>query len=238
MVAKSYQGLATFGEPFEENKKMYIVVITPKGAHKKVRWYTDVEYAKMYPDAAPAVKRIRPVKDVLGFSKGYITIFKGDTYPLLDWFKQEPKCRYHNFWGWYIISEDELPQIPAGITPVQLRWEDVSIAGEDCLKSETLVRQAVEAVIYEPSPSRFQGEVGERIDRILTVVKVTELKEGYYGPSTFYLFRDEAGNEYCWTTAAKKLELGETYNVRGTIKSLQKYKGKEQTVLNRCKIGG
>ena len=72
MVAKSYQGLATFGEPFEENKKMYIVVVTSRGAHKKVRWYTDAEYAKMYPDEAPVVKRIRPVKDVLGFSKNEI----------------------------------------------------------------------------------------------------------------------------------------------------------------------
>ena len=239
MVAKSYQDWATYGEPFEENKRMYIVVVTPRGAHKKVRWYSDAEYAKMYPQdgvsANPLGKKIRSTKDVLGFSKGYITIFKGDTYPLLEWF-QESSCRFHSWWGWYLVSEEEEPQWPAGITPVQLKWEDVAIVDEDTLKSETLVRQAVDALLYEESPSEFQGEVGDRIDRTLTVVKVTPLEDGYYGPSTFFLFRDEYENEYCWTTGSKSLDLGETYDVRGTIKALQTYKGKKQTVLTRCRV--
>lgn len=235
MVAKSYQGWATYGEPFEENKKMYVVVVTPKGAHKKVRFYSEAEYAKMYPEEEVKPKRIRSVKDVLGFSKGYITIFKGDTYPLLEWFQQSP-CRFHNFWGWYLVSEEEEPQWPAGVTPVKLKWEDVAIVEEDCLKSEALVRQAVDALIYESNPSEFQGEVGDRIDRTLTVVKVTPLEDGYYGPSTFFLFRDEYENEYCWTTGSKSLDLGATYEVRGTIKQLSVYKGKKQTVLTRCRV--
>ena len=235
-VAKSYQNLDFFGVPFEENNKMYIVVITARGAHKKVRWYSNAEYAKMYPDAEPVVKRIKPVKEVLGFTKGYITIFKGDTYPLVDWFREEPKCRYHSWWGWYVVSEDELPQLPEGIIPVQLRWEDVCIAGEDCLKCEADVRAAVDALIYEPSSSTWQGEVGERIDRTLTVIKITPLEDGYYGPSTFFLFRDEYENEYCWTTGSKSLDLGATYEVRGTIKQLSVYKGKKQTVLTRCRV--
>lgn len=234
-VAKSYQNLDFFGEPFEENKKMYIVVVTPKGAHKKVRFYSNAEYAKMYPEEKVKPARIRSVKEVLGFSKGYITIFKGDTYPLLEWFQNSP-CRFHSWWGWYLISEEEEPQWPAGVTPVKLKWEDVAIVEEDCLKSEALVRQAVDALIYESSPSEFQGEVGDRIDRTLTVVKVTPLEDGYYGPSTFFLFRDEYENEYCWTTGSKSLDLGATYEVRGTIKQLSVYKGKKQTVLTRCRV--
>ena len=234
-VAKSYKDLPICGEPYEKNKKMYVVVECKNGHRKEVRWYSDAEYAKMYPEEEVKPQRLRPVKDVLGFSKGYITIFKGDTYPLLDWFQAEPKCRYHNFWGWYCVSEDELPQIPAGITPVQLKWEDVAIVEEDCLKSETLVRQAVDATIYEPSASQPQGEVGERLDRTLTVKKVTQL-ENYFGTSTFYLFEDSLGNEYCWTTSARQLDLGETYEVRGTVKAHQVYKGKNQTVLTRCKV--
>ena len=237
-VAKSYVALEQTCEPYKKNSRWYVRVRQASGAEKEVRWYSDAEYEKMYPDEAnpETVKRIRSVKDVLGFSKGYITIFKGDTYPLLDWFQAEPKCRYHNFWGWYVVSEDELPQtIPAGITPVQLKWEDVAIVDEDCLKSETLVRQAVDATIYEPSASQPQGEVGERLDRTLTVKKVTQL-ENYFGTSTFYLFEDESGNEYCWTTSARQLDLGETYEVRGTVKAHQVYKGKKQTVLTRCKV--
>ena len=236
MVAKSYQGWATYGEPFEENKKMYIIVVTPKGVHKKVRFYSEAEYAKMYPEEEVKPKRIRSVKDVLGFSKGYITIFKGDTYPLLEWFQKSP-CRFHNFWGWYLVSEDEEPQWPAGITPVRLKWEDVAIVEEDCLKSEALVRKAVEALIYEPSNSTHQGKIGDRLDLAVRITKVTKLEDGYYGPSTFHLMEDEAGNEYCWTTSAKTLEYGECYILKGTVKAHQNYKGKEQTVLTRCRVG-
>lgn len=235
MVAKSYQGWATYGEPFEENKRMYIVVITDRGAHKKVRWYTDAEYAKMYPEEAPKVTKIRSTKDVLGFSKGYITIFKGDTYSLLEWF-QESTARYHKFFGWYFISEEELPEIPAGITPIQLKWEDVAFADEDQLRPESQIKEHIDSLMYEPSPSTWQGEVGDRIDRTLTVIKVTPLEDGYYGPSTFFLFRDEYQNEYCWTTGSKSLDLGATYEVRGSIKALQTYKGKKQTVLTRCRV--
>ena len=236
MVAKTYQGWATYGEPFEENKKMYVVVVTPKGAHKKVRWYNETEYAKMYPDAEPPRKKLRSLKDVLGFKEGYITIFKGDTYSVLEWFQQEPKCRYHNKWGWYCISEEPLPEgIPAGVTPVQLRWEDVANVEADELKSEALVRQAVDALIYEPSPSQFQGTVGERLDRTLTVVKAIT-SDGYYGASTFHVFEDSEKNIYTWSTSARSLEPGETYEIRGSVKEHTVYKGVNQTVLTRCKV--
>lgn len=234
MVAKSYQGWATYGKPFEENKKMYVVVVTPKGAHKKVRFYSEAEYAKMYPEEEVKPKRIRSVKDVLGFSKGYITIFKGDTYPLLEWFQQSP-CRFHNFWGWYLVSEDEEPQWPAGITPVRLKWEDVAIVEEDCLKSEALVRQAVDALIYESSPSKFQGQVGDRLELTLTVKKVFE-KEGYYGNSALHIFSDEAGNVYTWNTSSKTLEVGRTYRLKGTVKEHTCFRNVNQTILTRCAI--
>ena len=222
-VAPSFQNLERLSEPFEENGKEYILVKTKSGTTRKVRWYEE------------PMKKIRPVKEVLGFTKGYITIFKGDTYSLLEWF-QESTARYHNFWGWYFISDEELPEIPAGITPIQLKWEDVAFADEDQLRPESQIKEYIDSLMYDPSPSKWQGEVGDRITRYLTVTKVAELPDGYYGPSTFYLFEDEEENEYTWTTAARKLELGETYEVVGTIKALSKYKGKEQTILTRCRV--
>lgn len=223
-TAPSFANLERLSEPFEENGKEYILVKTKSGTTRRVRWYEE------------PMKKIRPLKEVLGFTKGYITIFKGDTSSLLDWFR-ESSARYHKLFGWYFISEEELPEIPAGITPIQLKWEDVAFADEDQLRPESQIKEHIDSLMYDPSPSRWQGEIGDRIERLLTVIKVTEMPDGYYGPSIFFLFSDEAGNEYCWTTAAKKLELNETYEIRGTIKSLQKYKGKEQTVLTRCRVG-
>ena len=223
-VAPSFQKYPTVGEPFEENGREYILIQYPDGHTRKVRWYED------------PIKKIRPTKDVLGFSLGYITIFKGDTYPLLDWFR-ESTARNNRIWGWYFISDEPLPeQIPEGVTPVRLYWKDIANEELDELLPEQQVRAVVESLLYDPGTSEWQGEVGERIDRTLTVTKAIELPDGYYGPSNFYLFSDEAGNEYCWTTAAKKLESGRTYQVRGTIKALQTYKGKKQTVLTRCKV--
>ena len=223
-TAPSFANLERLSEPFEENGKEYILVKTKSGTTRKVRWYEE------------PMKKIRPLKEILGFSKGYITIFKGDTYPVLEWFQQSV-ARYHNFWGWYIVSEDEVPEIiPAGVTPIQLKWEDVAFADEDQLRPESQIKEHIDSLMYEPSPSKWQGEVGDRITRYLTVTKVAELPDGYYGPSTFYLFEDEEENEYTWTTAARKLELGETYEVVGTVKALSKYKGKEQTVLTRCRV--
>lgn len=223
-TAPSFANLERLSEPFEENGKEYILVKTKSGITRRVRWYEE------------PMKKIRPLKEVLGFTKGYITIFKGDTYSLLEWFQEEPKCRYHKFFGWYVTSEDELPTLPAGLEPIQLKWEDVAFADEDQLRPEGQIKEHIDSLMYDPSPSKWQGEVGDRIDRTLTVTKVTPLADGYYGPSTFFLFKDEYDNEYCWTTGSKSLELNATYEVRGTIKALQTYKGKKQTVLTRCRV--
>ena len=222
-TAPSFADLERLSEPFEENGKEYILVKTKSGTTRKVRWYED------------PMKKIRPLKEVLGFTKGYITIFKGDTYSLLEWF-QESTARYHNFFGWYFISEEELPKIPAGVTPIQLKWEDIAFADEDQLRPESQIKEHIDSLMYDPSPSKWQGEVGDRIDRTLTVTKITPLADGYYGPSTFFLFKDEYDNEYCWTTGSKNLELNATYEVRGTIKQLSLFKGKKQTILTRCRI--
>ena len=240
-VAKSFQSLAIFGEPYIKNGRQYVVVVKPNGSHREVRWYTEAEYAKMYPTEAnkdvDAVlgKKIRPTKDVLGFTNGYITIFKGDTYALLDWFR-ESTARYHNIFGWYFISTEELPEIPAGIEPIQLKWEDVTFVDEDTLKSEAIIKEHINSLIYETTSSEWQGEVGDRLDLELTVQKAIPLDNGYYGPSIFHLFTDTAGNEYTWTTGSKTLEEGITYTLRGTVKNLVLYKGSKQTVLTRCHI--
>ena len=104
------------------------------------------------------------------------------------------------------------------------------------MRPESQIKEYIDSLMYDPSPSKWQGEVGDRIDRTLTVTKVTPLADGYYGPSTFFLFKDEYDNEYCWTTGSKSLDLGATYEVRGTIKQLSVYKGKKQTVLTRCRV--
>ena len=233
-VAPSFQKYPTFGEPYEKNKRKYIVIVYPDGHHREVRWY-DTEPAAA-PSKASGSKKIRSTKDVLGFSKGYITIFKGDTYSVLEWFQREPNCRYHNYFGWYVVSEEEVPEnLPAGIEPVKLKWENVAIVEDDCLKSEEQVRKHIDSLIYEESPSKHQGNIGERLELTLTVKRVVE-KEGYYGNSAFHIFSDEEGNIYTWNTSSKTLEVGRTYHLKGTVKEHTCFRNVNQTNLTRCAI--
>lgn len=233
-VAKTFQTLKQLTEPYEKNHRKYVKVLTKSGTEREVRWYSQTEYEAMYPDEEAPIERIRSVKDVLGFTDGFITIFKGDIEPVEFWFEEQEACRYHVLWGWYVISTEEAPTPPAGVTAVRLSWESVS-QSDGTLKPPAAITEAVEGLINDPSPSRWQGSVGERIDRTLTVIKIFPI-DGYFGSSNFYLFQDADENKYCWTTAAKQLELGTTYEVRGTVKEHQKYKSEQQTVLTRCTI--
>lgn len=235
-VAKSYQSLEIVGDVFVSSGRQYVNVKLKSGKLKTVRWYSDSEYRKMYPEVV-AVDRsadpyYKPQKEVLGFTKGYITIFKGDTYAEIDWFRASI-ARYARWWGWYIISTEEIPaDLPAGIEAIRLPWESV---GQDSgeLKPESLIKEVVEALIYDSSDSEYQGVLGERLDLYLTVERTIEL-DGNYGRSTMHLMRDDCGNLYVWTTASKSWAAGSEHHIRGTVKDHRTYRNEKQTVLTRC----
>ena len=236
MVAKSYQELEIVGDVFISSGRQYVNVKLKSGKLKTVRWYSDAEYRKMYHEA-PVVDRsadpyYKSQKEVLGFTKGYITIFKGDTYAEIDWFRASI-ARYTRWWGWYIVSTEEVPaDLPEGIEPIQLPWELVG-QEDGNLKPEHLVKEAVESIIYDESESEYVGSIGERLELFLTVEKVIEL-DGSYGRSTMHIMRDDCGNLFVWTTASKSWSAGTEHHIKGTVKDHRKYKNECQTVLTRC----
>lgn len=237
MVAKSYQNLEIIGEPFSSKGRLYIQVKTKGGIFKTVRWYSEKEYMKMYPNDTSAntekFKRIKTQKETLGFEKGYITIFKGNTYEDKEYF-QMSTARYSRLWGWYFISTDELPEdIPEDVTPITLPWE--MVGNEDgTLKNEDEVAAAVESLIYDSDISEYQGKIGERLELFLTVEKTISL-DSYYGKNTMHIMRDDSGNCYVWTTAAKSWAENSEHYLMGTVKDHKMYKGVKQTILTRCR---
>ena len=236
MVAKSFQSMQQLGEPFLENDKMYVQVKNEKtGTVRKVRWYTEIEYAKIYGEKIEKpVSEFIHQKQALGFEKGYITIFKGDTYANLEWF-QGSIARYCKWWGWYIVSTDEIPQdIPEGIVPVQLVWELVGTE-QGCLKPDEDVKIGVESVLYESSNSEFIGNVGERLTLTLKVIAAHQ-KDGVYGLSTIHYLEDDNGNHYLWNTSAKSWNPGEQYELKGTVKDHKIVKNVKTTILTRCSL--
>lgn len=232
MVAKSYQSMTQVGEPYESAGKMYVVVRNEKtGTIRQVRWYSDYEYTKLYgePPVEPVVKT---QKEMLGFEKGYITIFKGNTYTYLEWFRASV-CKYNKTFGWYCPSSENLPaDIPVGIEPVEVTWELVGNDKGD-LKAEHIVKSAIESLIYEPSVSEFQGETGSRLGLDITVVSVYR-GGGYYGPYTTHYFEDASGNRYLWSTGSKSWEVGSEHHIKATVKEHKVIKNVKVTVLTRC----
>ena len=193
----------------------------------------------MYPDEVKTVSHkgdpyFKTQKEVLGFGpEGYITIFKGNTYEDKDYFKTSA-ARYNRWWGWYFFETEPIPEdIPDDVEPVRLDWSLVGTE-DGVLKSEAEVSKAIDSLVYEEDPSEYQGEVGDKIDVILTVEKAITL-DGFYGPSTMHIFRDYDGNCYVWTTTARSWEVGTEHHIVGTIKELKQYKGVRQTVLTRCR---
>lgn len=236
-VAKSFQSFEMLTEPYAVSGKQYVKVRNPKtGTERQVRWYSDSEFAKLYPEAKVAVQVhdafYKPQKEVLGFTKGYITIFKGDTYAAIDWFRASI-ARYTRMWGWYIISTEEIPEdLPTTVEPIQLPWE--LVGNEDGkLKPEHVIQKAVEALIYDAGTSEYVGNIGERLELTVSVVRNIKL-DNDYGSSNMHIMEDADGNNFVWTTSAKDWAEGSVKHIRGTVKDHRTYKNVKQTILNRC----
>ena len=235
MVAKSYQNMEIVHEPFQKNGRMYVEVKTSKGTIKQVRWYTEVEYAKMYPeDKTDKTKDpyYKPQKYVLGFDKGYITIFRGVKEEHEEWFKQSI-CRFARWWGWYVISTQEVPKdLPEGVEPVRLDWEPMD-NGNEWLKEEKEVVKYVQSVLFKKTNSKVQGNVGDRIERTVRVIDRIE-QETKWGTSIIHIMKDEKDNLYSWKTSTKNWQKNYITKIRGTVKGHMTYKNSECTELTRC----
>lgn len=231
-VAKSYRDCEILCNPFIQNGRRYVNIKTPSGIERQVRYYSDAEYFKMYGEEFTPVAPLSE-KDKLGFIDGYITIFKGNTYPHKDWLKANG-ARFTKLFNWSFASNVEWPEdeLPEDLEPLQVPWEAVS--ANDHLRSEAEVRAYIESLMYEPSDSVFVGEVGERIEETLTVTKAVTL-ESYYGTSIMHIMENEDGNVFVWITKAKNYPEGKIVTLRGTIKDHKEYKGTKQTILTRCK---
>lgn len=183
----------------------------------------------------PVAKTRAKIRNMLGFKDaGYITIYFGETYPNLDWFHTKAVCRYNKIFGWYTPSDEEVPMdVPEGVKTGKIYWND--IASNDSEIDEDRASKVIEAYIYKDvNHGDFVGEVGDKIEAALTVKKAIEVS-GYYGTSTMHIMEDKNGNTLVWTTAARSLEVGKTYWVKGKVKSHRIYRGVYQTVLTNCR---
>lgn len=253
MVAKSYQNSEILCEPYKENGKMYVNVALKTNPCKKVRWYTEAEYKKMYPEikVTPKIENNgdylrennHKLKETLGFGEApndFIYIIKGyEDEKHKAYFFNSPCCRRCGWWGFfYNHNAAVLPtDMPEGTELVKLYWNEVGNP-DDTLKPRGIIANIVYNHVKTnceetANNSEYFGVVGERYDFKLTVKKAVPV-ESYYGKSTIHVFEDENGNEYVWSTGAKVLDIDKSYTMRGTIKEHKEYQNRKQTILTRC----
>ena len=232
-VAKSYEKMALSGDPFVENGKMYVNVIAPKGL-KKVRWYSDAEYKRMYPDAV-IIHNVMDfnAKHVFGFEEtGYITIYKGKDVE--RWAENDRTNIWYNLtFGYFTPGRLALPRLIDGIKPIQLKWEEV-MDHDDRMKPHAEVQKIVAAKLGTLSKSAYQGVVNEWLQKKLTV-REKKSNETHFGTKHTYMLEDSEGNLYIWETGAKDFASGQAVSLKMKVKAHEEINGVPTTIVWYCK---
>jgi hypothetical protein len=83
----------------------------------------------------------------------------------------------------------------------------------------------------------YLGVVGEKIELVATVKSDTDI-DGQFGKIQLLRFEDATGNSLVWFNNGKvvDVEVGKQYNIKGTVKKQDEYKGRKQTSITRVKI--
>lgn len=133
-VAPSFTNYKTLSEPFDDKGKMYIMVEHPNTHNsRKVRWYTEAEFSKLYGKKIVTTDRpqIKGLKQCRGFAEGPIKVLHSLDAKQELWCRNTMNCWYANGIGWYIASQNISSTIvPADIKTIELTWEEFR-DGED-----------------------------------------------------------------------------------------------------------
>ena len=138
-VAPSFTNYKIITEnPFLKNGKLYITVQNPNtGNNRDVRWYSEDEYAKAYGKkvAEPSDKGFPMLKHARGFDKGPILVIRNDRPADEPWLCRS-NARYAVGIGWYIVSEETLPEdAPAHFKYLLLSWDEFRNGDDFHMKS-------------------------------------------------------------------------------------------------------
>jgi len=99
-------------------------------------------------------------------------------------------------------------------------------------QAERAAREAAAAA----NPSAHVGTVGERIDRVVTVVTAI-LRDGIYGATTLVkLITEDGDNLTWWASGERKLAVGAKFIATFTVKKHGEYQGRKETTISRAEL--
>lgn len=235
MVAKRYEAYEIQGEPFREDGKWYVNVKIKKEI-KKVRWYSDAEYARMYPEST---------KDIMDFdahyafgfrNENYITIFKGDESVIKAWAQVQypPRAWYNLTFHYYTPGFMPVTELPQGITPIKLTWDEVKVNDTKMKPHDEVNKYVMGLIGMDSVTSRFQGEKNEWLTKKVTVRENTKREDKFGEKHTHYLV-DTEGNTYVWETGTKNYPIDTSISLKMKVKEHKKIKNEDCTIVWYCK---
>lgn len=236
-VAKTYAKMEISGEPFMESKRMYVNVITPKGL-KKVRWYSDAEYRRMYPDEVVENDIMMSFNAhlVFGFGdKNYIILYRGKEEDIENWAHSvwPPKAWHNITFGYYTPSKLDTGVYPKNAQPIKLTWDKVK-QDDIHMKSHEEVQKIVNNLLYGEHTSNYQGAINDWLQKEVKVTNKTS-NETHFGTKHTYNLVDAEGNTYIWETGAKDYACNTTVSLKMKVKEHKEINGEKCTVVWYCK---
>ena len=230
-VAKTYAHMEIQGEPFSENKRMYVNVLAPKGI-KKVRWYSEAEYARMYPNEVKDEPEFNAYR-AFGFNDSdYITLYKGRNVE--EWAENDRSNIWNNLiFGYYTPGRLELPRLSDGVEAIQLKWKQIAAKGNS-MKPVEEVQKIVQSLIGMISNSEYQGEEGTWIQKEV-VVREKKSRDSRYGEKHTYVLVDAENNTYVWETNTKDYAIDVAVSLKMKVKEHKEINGEKVTVVWYCK---
>ena len=212
----------------------------------EVRWYTDKERAAQDRAAEKRAEKKKietekravcfKARNAFGFGEaGYITLVIGEHDAIQSWRDELPEHTvwYNEIFHWFIPSDRTPAEIPSNIKTIKLDWDSIKIDDLE-MRPRKEVEEYVSSLIYEPSKSTYQGEVGAWLIKDVVIKSNIEL-DSRFGLSHMHVMEDEDGNVYVWTTASKNIAAGTALHMKMKVKEHKEYKGTQQTIVFYCK---
>ena len=212
----------------------------------EVRWYTDKERAAQDRTAEKRAEKKKieaekravrfKARNAFGFGEaGYITLVIGEHDVIQSWREGLPEHTvwYNEIFHWFIPSDRTPVKIPSNIKTIKLDWDSIKIDDLE-MRPRKEVEEYVSSLIYEPSKSTYQGEVGTWLIKDVVIKSNIEL-DSRFGLSHMHVMEDEDGNVYVWTTASKNIATGTVLHMKMKVKEHKEYKGTQQTIVFYCK---
>ena len=212
----------------------------------EVRWYTDKERAaqdraaekraeKKKIEAEKRAVRFK-ARNAFGFGEaGYITLVIGEHDVIQSWRDELPEHTvwYNEIFHWFIPSDRTPAEIPSNLKAIKLDWDSIKIDDLE-MRPRKEVEEYVSSLVYEPSKSTYQGEVGTWLIKDVVIKSNIEL-DSRFGLSHMHVMEDKDGNVYVWTTASKNITAGTALHMKMKVKEHKEYKGTQQTIVFYCK---